>query len=361
MSRLDIHSIIAKVKGVSLKEKIIFTRNLALIIRAGMSLPQGLETLSIQTSSPMLKMIIGQIKEAVIKGKDFSGALALYQNIFTNFYISMVKTGEASGNLEKVLENLAVSMEKERSLRSKIVGALIYPSVIVVLMVVVVIIMMVFIIPRLTQVFRDFNAKLPLMTRVIIAISEFLSAHFFLLVAFLIGVPLALWYFFFRVPKGRVAFSWLTLHIPVFNALVKKVNTARIARTLQTLISSGVPIVKSLEITSEVLQNHYYRAMLSKAQDEVVKGKLLSDIFKEYPNLYPAVGTQLIAVGEETGALDQILKDTADFYEEEVDEATKNLSSLVEPVLMIIIGVGVGILALSILQPIYSISSSIHI
>lgn len=358
---MNYREIVAKIKGVSLKEKIIFTRNLALIIRAGMSLPQGLETLSIQTSSPMLKMVIGQIKEAVTKGKDFSGALGLYPHIFTNFYISMVKTGEASGNLEKVLENLAVSMEKGRSLRSKIIGALIYPSVIVALMVVVVIIMMVFIIPRLTQVFRDFDVELPLMTRIIIGISEFLSANILLLLAFLILVPSSLWYFFFKVAKGRIAFSWLTLHIPVFSALVKKVNTARIARTLQSLISSGVPIVEALKITSEVLQNHYHRAMLDQAQQEVGKGKLLSDIFKEYPHLYPAVGTQLIAVGEETGALDQILKDTADFYEEEVDEATKNLSSLVEPVLMIIIGLGVGILALSILQPIYSISTSIHI
>jgi type IV pilus assembly protein PilC len=358
-SNIDTNRIVAVIKGVSLKEKIIFTRNLGLIVKAGISLHQGLETLSEQTDSRLLKLILSQVKEDVNKGQAFSDSLAKHPRVFNSFYTNMVKTGEASGSLEKILKTLARQMEKERSLRSKVIGALIYPAIILVLMILVLVGMMIFAVPQLTAVFQDFGAELPFLTRAVIATSDALIENLTIFFFLLILVPLALWYFFFRYSKGKIALSWLLLHVPVFSNLTKKINSARISRTLQTLISSGVPILTALSITSDVLQNHFYKATLVQAQQQIEKGKQLSEILKTYPRLYPPIATQLISVGEATGSLDTILEDIAQFYEDEVDVITKSLSSIIEPVIMIVIGIFVGTFAVSMLQPIYSLTGSI--
>lgn len=356
---MDVKLSFAKIRGVSLTEKVTFTRNLALIVKAGMSLPEGLEILSRESSSPFFSLIIGQIKKDVIQGKEFSFALARYPRVFNAFYISMVKTGEVSGSLEGILKNLATHMEKERELRSKIIGALIYPGIIVSVMLLVIIGTMTFVVPRLTEVFQNFNATLPLSTRILIAASNAMSNHFLLFIGSTIGFILLIWYTFFQTQRGKIAFSWLILHLPPFNNITKKLNTARIARTMQTLVKSGVAILDALTITADVLQNHYYKTMILEARKQVEKGKQLNEILRAYPALYPPLATQLIAVGEQTGALELVLADLADFYEDAIDTITKNLSSVIEPVLMIIIGTLVGLLAISLLQPIYSLTSQI--
>lgn len=355
----DFNRIISRIRGVSLVHKMMFTRNLALVVKAGMSLPQGLDALSKESDSPLLKIILGEIKIDINQGKEFSQALSKHANIFDPFYISMVKTGETSGSLEEVLNNLATHMEKDRALRSKVISALIYPAMIMVVMFLVLFAMMVFVVPRLTQVFASFNAKLPITTRLLIGTSNFMVDH---TVALLVGIAvgiIGLWYFFRRTHKGKVVLDWLILHMPVFKTLAKKINTARIARTMQTLIKSGIPILSALNITRDVIQNFYYQEMLLAAHRGVEKGKPLNEILKEYPKLYPPLATQLITVGEQTGALDLVLTDLAEFYEQEVDNITKNLSSIIEPALMVLIGSAVGFLAISMLQPIYSLTSSI--
>jgi len=356
---IDFSRIAARIKGVSLVQKVMFTRNLALVVKAGMSLPQGLDALSKESDSPLLKLILGEIKIDVNQGKEFSQALTKYTNVFDPFYISMVKTGEASGSLEEVLSSLATHMEKDRALRSKVISALIYPAVILVVMTLVLFAMMVFVVPRLTQVFASFNAKLPITTRLLIATSNFMVDHVVLLLVGIVVGIIGLWYFFRRTAKGKVMLDWFILHTPVFKTLSRKINTARIARTLQTLVKSGIPILSALNITHDVVQNSYYQEMLLAARRGVEKGKSLNEILKEYPKLYPPLATQLITVGEETGALDLVLTDLAEFYEQEVDTITKNLSSIIEPVLMVLIGSAVGFLAISMLQPIYSLTSSI--
>lgn len=357
---MDLQTIITHTKGVSLTDRVTFTRNLSLIVKAGMSLPEGLEVLSRESSSPLLGMIIKKIKTDVMQGKEFSTALSPYPRVFTSFYVSMIKAGETSGTLEKVLKNLAVHMEKERSLRSKVIGALTYPAVIFLVMVVVIIAMMVFVVPRLMTVFQNFNAELPLTTKLLIALSNFIVNHYLVLLFVVIAFITACWYFFCRVSKGKIALSWIVLHLPVCNRIVKKVNTARIARTLETLIKSGISILNALVITGDVLQNHFYKKMIGEARKEIEKGKSINEVFKKYPHLYPPLAAQLIAVGEETGSLDLVLTDLADFYEEEVDNLTKNLSSIIEPLMMLIIGSAVGLLAISLLQPIYSITSQVN-
>ena len=351
--------LIATIKGASLKDKLLFTKNLSLIIKAGMPLPRGLELLSLQVTSPLFQWVIAQIKNEVIKGKEFSEALSAYPHLFSPFYISMVKSGEASGTLEEALKHVAAHMEKERALRSKVLGALTYPAIVLAVMIIVIIVMMVFAVPKLTAVFKDFNVELPLMTRIVIGLSDFMVHNLLLLFLVTIGSFVVGWYFLFRIKGGRVLASWLALHIPLVATLTKKLNSARIARTLQTLISSGVPILKALSISAQVVQNHFYRAMLLEAGREVEKGKQLNEILKRYPGLYQPVTSGLVAIGEETGSLDVILKDLATFYEDEIDNMTKNLSSTVEPLLMVVIGVIVGFFAIAMLTPIYTLTSSI--
>lgn len=356
---MNFYRIFIKIRGVSLKEKLIFTRNLALIIKTGMSLPQGLETLANQAGSSHFRTVIGEIRNEITKGKEFSEALLSHGDIFSPFYISMVKTGEASGSLEHVLESLADHMAKDKTLRSKIIGALTYPAVILFVMILVVAAMMIFAVPNLTAVFRDFHIELPLPTRIVIGLSNFLASHTIAFFIIFFSLPLGAWYVFFKTSNGRMAWSWIMLHFPLASAMTRKIYSARIARTLYTLISSGMPILQSLTITSEVVQNHFYRELLIQARAGVEKGKPLNEILKDHPSLFPPLAAQLVAIGEETGSLDTILNDLAIFYEEEVDNVTKNLSSVIEPLLMVIMGIGVGFFAISMLQPIYSITNSI--
>lgn len=357
---MNTNAFIARMRGVSLKEKIVFTRNLALVIKTGMSLPQGLEALSAETSSPFLSGVILSLKEDVMKGKEFSEALARHPSLFNPFYINMVKIGEVSGTMEQVLKTLTTHMEKERSLRSKVLGALTYPAIILLVMILVMIVMMVFAVPRLSVVFKEFDAKLPLPTQIMIGTSEFLSAHLFITITVLLLTPLCLWYIIFRTTKGKRVINYISLKLPLINILTKKVCIARMARTLYTLISSGIPILQALDVASDVISNQAYKKMLGEAREGIEKGKRLNEILKEYPRLSPPLATELVAVGEETGSLDVVLEDLAEFYEDEVDAVTKNMSSIIEPLLMVIIGVGVGFFAISMLQPIYSLTSSIR-
>lgn len=357
---MNFHSFLIRIKGVGLKERLIFTRNLALIIKTGMSLPQGLKTLAEQSGSSYFQTVIREVREEVTKGKEFSEALFNHKDIFSPFYVSMVKTGEASGSLEHVLESLTEHMAKDKTLRSKILGALMYPMIILIVMLLVVTAMMIFAVPNLIAVFEDFHAKLPLSTRIVIGISGFLTSHTILFFIIFVSLPLSAWYGFFQTSKGKIAWSWMMLHFPLAKTITKKIYSARIARTLYTLISSGMPILQAISITSEVVQNYFYKELLAQARIGVEKGEPLNKILKNNPSLFPPLAAQLVAIGEETGSLDVILNDLAIFYEEEVDNITKNLSSIIEPLLMVIIGVGVGFFAISMLQPIYSLTNSIQ-
>lgn len=357
---MNLSTLRAHIQGISLAEKVNFTRNLSLIIKAGMSLPQGLDILAKETTSALLGRVIDDIRGEVIQGKEFSEALKKHPSAFNQFYINMVKTGEVSGTLEKVLQNLANHLEKERALRSKVVGALLYPVIILGFMGLVLTVMMVFVIPRLITVFESFHVPLPLTTRILIATSRFLSNHSIIFFGSLAAIITAIWYFFTRTRQGKYLLDWILLHTPGFRNLTQKINAARIARTLQTLIKSGVSILEALSIVNDILENHYYKHMIQQARLEVEKGKPLHEILTSYPTLYPRLAGQLVAVGEETGSLELVLEELAEFYEGEVDTITKNLSSIMEPVVMIIIGSMVGLLAISVLQPIYSLTSGIN-
>jgi len=345
--------------GVSLTEKIFFVRNLQVMIRAGLPLPRALETLSLQAKSKKFKKAILEIREAVIKGKSFSESLANYSDIFSELFQSMVRVGEESGTLEEVLKTLSRQMERENELRSKITGAMIYPAVIILAMIGIGILMLIVVVPKLAETFTELNIELPLTTRIIIGLANFLTQKWYLVILILFILIFLFWQVI-KSEKGKKIIDRLTLKIPIIAPIIKKTNTAYTSRTLSSLIKAGVPIVRSLEITSGTLGNIYYKKAVAEATEKVKKGEKLSDALKPYGNIYSPMVIQMIAVGEETGETTAILEKLADFFEEEVGNATKNLVSVIEPVLMLIIGGVVGFFAISMVQPIYSMLGSIQ-
>jgi len=344
---------------VSLVNKIMFTRNLRVMVTAGVSLPRALSILSDQIKSKRFQKIIIDVKQEIIKGEAFSNALSKHPGVFPEVFVNMVKVGEESGTLEKVLDVLTNQMEKEYEIRSKLKGAMIYPIVIICAMVGIGILMLILVVPKLSKLFDELKIPLPLTTRVVIALGNFLS-NFWYLIPLIIVLIIFLFRFILQTKTGKLVFDTILLKTPMVSPLVKKTNAANTVRTLSSLISAGVPIVRSLEIVSGALGNIYYKRAMMEAANQVRKGSKLGEVLKKYENIYPTLVIQMIAVGEETGETSAILHKLADFFEDEVANATKNMSSVVEPILMLIIGAAVGFFAISMIQPMYSMLGAIE-
>ncbi|MBI2639431.1 MAG: type II secretion system F family protein [Candidatus Sungbacteria bacterium] len=346
-------SIISFLKGVTLVERMVFSRNLAVMVGAGLSLAKALQASEEQTENIKFKTIISDLRGSVLKGKSFAESLALHEKTFGPLFIHMVESGEASGKLGYVLRLLARQMKRDHDLVSRVRGALIYPAIVIFALILIGVLMMIYVVPTLTATFHELNIPLPFTTRLIIKTSEILINYYLLLLG-LILVAAYLAALFLRTERGKRYQSTSALHLPIFGELVRKFNSARFARILSALVSSGLPIARSLEITARVLGNVHFRDSLFTASTEIQKGRSLSAILKERPRLYPPLVTQMLEVGEETGTMSRMLLRLALFYESEVSNATKNLSSIVEPLLMIAIGAMVGFFAISMIQPIYS-------
>ncbi|MDO8600990.1 MAG: type II secretion system F family protein [bacterium] len=342
-----------KFSRVSLVEKMTFARNLAVMIGAGLSMTKSLEALRDQTENKMFKRIIAKILDGVTQGKNFADGLREFEDVFGVLFINMIASGESSGKLESVLKLLARQMKRDHDIRSKVRGAMIYPAIIVSFLVIVGVMMMVYVVPTLTATFTELGIALPLLTRIIIGISNFLLGFWWLvMLAFLVlifGLYRAL-----KTAAGKKLFDRIVLKLPIFGPLIQKFNSARMSRTLASLIASGVEITKALHITSSVLGNSLFREAIGNAAEGIQKGKQLNIILKEYPKLFPPLVVQMVGVGEETGTISRMLLRLAIFYEGEVSDTTKNLSSVIEPILMIVIGGVVGLFAVAIMQPIYS-------
>ena len=344
--------------GVPLREKIIFTRNLQVMVASGISLPRALRTLADQSENRKFKKALLEIEEGVIKGENLSTSLARHPDIFSELFCSLVRVGEEAGTLEEVLKILTQQMEKEADLKSKIKGAMIYPAIIILAMIGIGILMLIMVVPELAKTFEELAIELPPMTKLVIGIGNFL-ANFWYLIPLII---LTLFFFLKVILKtkgGKRAIDSLTLKIPIVSPLIRKTNSALTVRTLGSLIASGVPIVRSLEIVSGTLGNIYYQEAIQEAAEKVRKGGKLSEGLKPYQNIYPLLVIQMIEVGEETGQTSGILVKLAEFFEEEVSTATKNLTSVIEPVLMLIIGAVVGFFAISMIQPMYAMLGAI--
>lgn len=338
---------------VSLVEKMTFARNLAVMIGAGLSMTKSLEALRDQTENKIFKRMIEKLLEEITGGKSFAEGLHEFEDTFGILFINMVASGEASGKLESVLKLLARQMKRDYDIRSKVRGAMIYPAIIVSFLVIVGVLMMVYVIPTLTATFTELGIALPLLTRVIIGASNFLISFWWIVAA----ISAFLAFGFYRVLKtaaGKRLFDRIVLQLPIFGPLIRKFNSARMSRTLASLIASGVDITKALHITATILGNSLFRDAVGRAAEEIQKGTQLNIILKEYPKLFPPLVVQMVGVGEETGTISRMLLRLAIFYEGEVSDTTKNLSSVIEPILMIVIGGVVGLFAVAVMQPIYS-------
>ncbi len=344
---------------ISLKDKMMFARNLGVMISSGLTISKAIKNLSSQTQNKKLKNILNNIQINIESGKNFSDSLAKYPAIFDDLFVSMVRVGEIGGNLDEVLKIVATQLEKEHSLKSKIKGAMMYPAVILIAMTGVGFLMLTYILPKITGVFSDMEVTLPKSTQFIITLSNFLQNNIILTVGILFIFPTIL-RFFFRTKTGKKIFSFILIKIPVIKNIVIKINCARFSRIYSSLLRSGVTSLSALRIVSETLTNFYYKKAIRNSVKQIQKGIDLSTVIKKYDTIFPVLIYQMLEVGEQTGETEAILLKVAEFYEEEVDQITKNLSSIIEPVLMVIIGSAVGFFAVAMLQPMYGLMENIQ-
>lgn len=355
---LNVEKINYFLSRVKSDELVALTRNLSSMIKAGLPLTRCLSVIERQSHNPRLQGVMKSIREDINKGKQFNETLASFPEVFSDLYVAMVRAGEESGQLSDALETLSIQMERSSTLKKKIKGAMIYPSIVIVIMIIIGVLMMIFVVPSITATFSKMSIELPMTTRILIGTSDFMSQHAALVILGMIGTFVSLGAIF-RTYYGKRVSHFVATRVPVIGTIVKEVNAARTARALSSLLKSGVDVIGAIKITQDVVQNLYYKDILAEAAVRVEKGQALSEIFIERTNLYPVLVGEMISVGEETGQISNMLEEMAHFYEAEIDQKTKDLSTIIEPMLMVVIGGTVGFFALAMIAPIYSISDSI--
>jgi type IV pilus assembly protein PilC len=328
------------------------------MVSTGLSIVRSFSLLASQTKNTKLKKALLAIREDVNKGENFSNALGKYPDIFSNLFCSMVKVGEESGTLEESLETLSLQMGKEHELKSKIQQAMMYPLMIMLTMVGIGAIIMVFVFPQLSTFFASLHAELPWYTKLLIGTGNFITQKWYFVIL-IVALLVSIFWAAVKTKSGKRILDTIFLKIPILSSLVKKNNAAVMIRCLSSLMASGVPLVKSLEITAGTVGNSYFKDALQEAEEKVKKGEKLSISLKKHKNIFPFGAIEIMEVGEETGKSAVILKKLAEFYEAEVMNTATNLSSIIEPLLILFLGAGVAFFAFSIIEPMYSILGSI--
>lgn len=353
-----INQLLERLTSIPVSEKLFFVQYLGIMLKAGISLSMALKTLAKQTNNKRFSKIITDISKNVEKGVSFTESLRPHEKIFGQLFINMIESGEVSGKLEEVLKKLYIQFKKNHELTSKVKGALTYPIVILVAMVGIGIFMMVVVVPKITVMFKDFNAELPLATKILIKFSDSLVNYGLLyLIGSIIFVLITIQ--LIKTSRGKYIWHGLLLRLPVFGAIIKKINLARFARTISSLLKTDIMIIKSFQITANVLGNIYYREALLEMSNKIKKGGTINEIISNYSKLFPPVVTQMIAVGEETGELDYVLEELAEFYEGEIDQIMNNLPAIIEPILILTLGLVVGGMAVAVIMPMYTLTSVI--
>ena len=337
------------------QEITIFYRQLAILFEANISPLEALKVLGEQTRNPLFKNLIFEVEKSIRAGEPLSQAMAKHPKVFSNFYINVVKAGEVTGKLHEVLKYLADHAEREYNLSHKIRGAFTYPAFIFGLFAIVAVLMMLYVVPQLASMLEEIGGEMPFATKVLIFTSSFLKKWIWLVVLIVIGLVVALMRFI-KTEKGGYILDVIKLKIPVFKSLFQKMYLARFAENLRTLLIGGIPILQALDITSTVIGNRIYEKIIKEAREKVKVGGNISSAFADYPKEITPMVSQMIGVGEKTAQLDYILERIAIFYKEEVDRTVANMTQLIEPFMILILGVGVAFLVSSILMPIYNIS-----
>ena len=340
---------------IGLTEIVNFTRQLATMMVACLSIPEALTILRTQTTNLKFAAILENIEHEIVGGSSFADTLGKYPELFPPTFMALIRAGESSGTLDRVLTRLADVMESEREFRSKVQGAMIYPAIILVGMTVVVFIMMTVVVPKLTTLYKDFNITLPVTTRILIAVSTFFVHFWWLMIGIIIGgaVLFRRWR---KTPEGELIVDSLVFKLPIFGNLQKKTMLVEFTRTLGMLIASGVHILDGLRILQESLGNVLFRNAIGEIAKRVEKGFPLGDTFAQYA-VFPPIVSQMMKVGEETGKLDDTLTKLSGYFQSETDNIVKGLTTALEPIIMVILGVGVGFIVISVITPIYNLTS----
>lgn len=341
---------------VSRKEVVLFSRQLAIMFKARVSLVESLRTLGKQTQNPVFKEKILAITEKVEGGTPLSEALKTFPKLFSSFYVAMVKSGEVSGNLPDILDYLADHLEKEYHFYSRIRGAMIYPALIIFIVIFVLAMLIFFVIPNLTQMFKEAEQELPTITKVVLGLTDFLKYWSWLLLLFLLGAVFMLWQYR-KTPSGRKISDKLILRAPLIGDFLKLVYLSRFASNLSVLIAGGLPIARALKITADILGNTVYKRIILEARENVRKGTPISSVLAKHPMVFPPMFSQMTLVGERTGTLDKTLMDVVEFYQKQVDRRLDLLLAILEPALIIILGLMVAGLMSAILLPLYRLMS----
>ncbi len=344
--------------NVPLTEKLFFTKNLRVMIKTGVSLPRAFKILSRQAKNSKFKQALKTISEKISKGKSLSESLGFFPAIFSDLYKETLKVGEETGSLEESLKILDSQMQREHDLKSKVKTAMAYPMIVLIMTLLIGVFMMIFAVPNLKIAFEELNVQLPLTTKMFLSSADFLMKNW-IGFGFLIFILILALTSYFRTRKGQKTKSNLLLKIPVVSKITKETNSSLALMILSSLLKAGVPVVRSLEITSGALSNFYFKESLIDASKVVERGGKISESLKPYKNLYSPMVLEMMEIGEETGETSEILKGLADFYEEEVTNSLDKLSSTIEPILILGIGAIVGFFAISMLQPIFNISKGL--
>jgi len=356
---LSIKQIEASLSSVTVKDKAVFSRQFAALVNAGVAMVRGLGVLSEQCDNPKLKIALTDISSDVQQGINLSEAMRKHPSCFDNLYVSMVQAGEIGGVLDEVLSRLAKLLEDTARLQNQIKSAMSYPTVVTVLALLIFIGMTVFIIPTFAAIFKDLGTQLPAFTLAMLSISEFLRSppKIFTLVAIIAGAKFA-FDTYYKTPPGRVQIDGIALKLPLFGDLIQKSATARFCRTFGALTRSGVPILTSLEIVRDTSGNQVIANAVDEAKKEIQTGGMIS-IALQREKVFPAMAIQMISIGEETGEIDKMLMKVADFYEDEVEQAVKSLTSIMEPIMIVFLGGMVGSILMAMYLPMFKVFESI--
>ncbi len=342
---------------VSGKDRIVFTRQFATLIGAGLPLSNALKTLSEQTESKGMKLVIDDVLSQVEAGKTLEESCSKHPEVFNQVYLSLIQAGEASGTLDIALKRLADQQEKDEGMISKIRGAMTYPAIVLVVIIAVVIFMMVMVVPQVENLYMDMGKELPFATKILVGVSNFIMNQWYIVLAVLAIVIWLLWQFK-KTETGVKWFALLKLHVPIFKNLFLRLYNARFAKTMQMLLSTGVSLLDSMDMSGEAVNNVAFFEQIKMAEEKVQAGKPLSESLKDKKYMMPLI-PQMSSIGEESGKIDDMLGKAAKVYEDELDEQIAAISTMIEPVLMVIMALLIGFIVLAVLMPIYSLVSSI--
>lgn len=336
------------------RDKATFFRLMSIMISAGVSLVKALDTIAEQTLNQKLKTAVTEIARLLEKGGTLSESMSRYPQVFSDAHIGMIRSGEASGQLNQILKQLAIEVEKSAAIISKVKGAMMYPAFIITVMILVVAAMMVFVVPKISAIFAEGGQELPTLTKIVIAISDFMRTRWPFIFGGIIGVVFAV-IGARRTAQGKVATDWALLHIPLFGDLLKKSLLARFSRSLGNLLSSGIPIIQSLHINAKALGNEIYKKRVELASEDIARGIPLGESLRDSPE-FPTMMVQMISIGEQTAQLDTITGKIAEYYEDEIDTTVASISKVLEPVILVVVGVVVGAIVGAVMMPIIQLA-----